>query len=120
MLDYRTEIQKLFRQVEMGVHEEAIYYIDIKSDYFSVYHSLSSQLGLLKPAEVTKLVRFYSYCKTFVDATRPEGVSSEMQGRLKSVTNLRALTTLHDSILCLGDEIVQLTKSPSIPDGTRV
>jgi hypothetical protein len=85
--------------------------IEIRSNYFSIYESLAHNLGLIEPHQVSKIVQFYSCCKSAIDCTRPDGIQVNNQDRNVAVFALKQIQSLLDSALRLGDEIVQFQKS---------
>jgi hypothetical protein len=112
---YLKETHSLLRQVELGSLVEANFVIDIRSNYFSVFESLSNSIGRVDAEKVADIVRFYGLCKTIVDGTRPDGVAAWQQGRISSVESLRALEAGFREALALGDRIVQFPKRPLRP-----
>jgi hypothetical protein len=84
--------------------------IDIRSNYFSVFEALSHNLGRLKPSQAAKIVNFYAYCKSTIDSALPDGVMVENDDRELAIENLGQIKLLLDTVLCLGDEIVQFPK----------
>jgi type II secretory pathway pseudopilin PulG len=88
--------------------EIATIVIDIRSNYFSVFESLSHNLGKLEPPQAAKIVSFYCYCKSAIDSAYPDGVMIDNADRDLAVENLRTLKKLLDDLLRLGDEIIQL------------
>jgi hypothetical protein len=109
--NYLLGVSRLQRLVELGTVNEARYLIDIKANYFSVYEALSGKLGRLPPNQVASIVRFYGYCKTIIDGTRPDGIASWQQGQINAVESLRALESGLRGMLLLGDAIVQFTRN---------
>ena len=86
--------------------------VDLKADYFTVYNAIGSQIGRLKPNHALKIVNFYAFCKAAIDSTRPDGIMVG-ETRLEVLQgNLEVVAVLLDAILRLGDEIVQLPKTP--------
>jgi hypothetical protein len=84
--------------------------IDIRSNYFSVFESLSHNLGRLKPSQAAKIVNFYAYCKSTIDSTLPDGVMADNENKELAIAHLRQVIQLLDKVLRLGDEIVQFPK----------
>jgi hypothetical protein len=112
--NYLEEVRELLEGVEAGRIKSCAYVVDIRSDYFAVFHSLASQLGRLKPGNASLIVKFYAYCKTIVDGTRPDGVAAQERESSEAVENLRSLVQLLSVTLEIGAMIVRLPKQPII------
>ena len=93
------------------------YIIDIRSNYFSVFEGLVSDLGLLKPTQACKIVNFYTYCKSAIDSTRPDGPHGLDPNTAEAAQNMVQVALLLNSIVNLGNEITQFPKLPLVhPD----
>lgn len=108
--NYLAEMGNMLVDLEIGTTKSLSYVVDIRSDYFSVFHALSSRLGRLKPGRAAQIVRFYAYCKTIIDSLRPDGVAAEQREALEAIELLRSLIALLTDSLELGDRIVQFPK----------
>lgn len=117
--NYLEEVRALVEDLENGRLESAGYVVDIRSDYFSVFHSLASQLGRLKPANASLIVKFYAYCKTIVDGTRPDGVAARERTKPECISALMSLVQLLSVALLIGDSIVQLPRTPIAQVGAK-
>jgi hypothetical protein len=109
---YFEAAQEQAAAIRQGNWTGESFVIDTRANYFSVYEALSTQLGLLKPAQITKIVSFYAYCKSAIDSTRPDGPLSLGATPKDAAGNIVALEGTLSAILVLGDEIAQLPKKP--------
>ena len=113
--EYLEAVQEQTALIRTGNWSGEQYVIDIRANYFSVYESLSGELGLLKPHDITKIVSFYSHCKSAIDSTRPDGpmskgaIAKDIQG------NLVSLEGTLSAVLILGDDILSRTRKPLLP-----
>lgn len=112
---YLEAVQEQTALIRAGNWGGEQYVIDIRANYFSVYESLSGELGLLKPHDIARIVSFYSYCKSAIDSTRPDGPMSEGAIAKDVQENLVSLEGILSAILILGDDILKLTKKPLPP-----
>ena len=86
--------------------------VDIGSNYFSVFESLSDQVGKLDPKQVLKIVNFYAFCKAAIDSSRPDGIMADENRVDVLLANAQNLELLLDALLRVGDDIVQMPKTP--------
>ncbi len=86
------------------------YVIDIRENYFTAYEGLIGKIGLLRAADVSKIVNFYAYCKSAIDSTRPDGPHAGAARTDEAAANMVSVFHLLSAILTLGDEIVQMPK----------
>lgn len=108
---YFGQYAQLAKAIREGTWNGTTYVIDIRQNYFSVYEALAAELGLLDPTHVSKIVSFYSYCKSVIDATRPDSpVNSSENTELAS--NIIGVEGVLMAITILADEIVQFPKKP--------
>lgn len=108
---YFDQYAQLAKNIRNGTWDGTTYVIDIQQNYFSVYEALAAELGLLNPTHVSKIVSFYSYCKSVIDATRPDSpVNSSENSELSS--NIIGVEGVLMAITILADEIVQFPKKP--------
>jgi hypothetical protein len=112
--NYLTDVHGLIEDLEAGRVTEATYVVDIRSDYLAVSHSLASQLGRLRPGNASLIVKFYAYCKTIVDGTRPDGVAAQAREKSDAIDALHSLVQVMSVTLAIGDMIVQLPKRPIV------
>ena len=100
--------ETMARSIKEGVWDGATLVIEIRQNYFVAYEGLIEKIGLLKPIQVSKIVRFYSCCKSVIDSTYPDGVNSNLGQSELAAANLLSLNGLLRIALALGDEIVQM------------
>lgn len=112
--NYLQEARELLSGLDAGLHTSANYVVDIRNDYFSVFHSLSSQLGRLRPSYASQIVKFYAYCKTIIDSTRPDGLAALARNQDESIVALRSLIEILTVTLHIGDLVVQMPKRPLV------
>ncbi len=109
---YQTFITEVVEHLYLDGAQASTVIVDLKENYFSVYNALGSQIGRLRPLDALKIVRFYAFCKSAIDSTRPDGVMVNNDNLALVRANLELVLQLLDAILRLGDEIVQLPKTP--------
>jgi len=112
--NYISDIEALLADLYSAPRDENFFVVELRSNYFAVYHSLAHSLGRLTPSAASEIVRFYMNCKTIVDCTRPDGVSSQPVDGDTFVSNLNFLRDLLYETLQRGDKIVQMPKT-SLP-----
>lgn len=110
--EYLSDVRQLLEELEGGESETVNYVVDIRNDYFTVYNALAYQLGRLKPESSARIIKFYAYCKTIIDGTRPDGIAAQQRDKSESILAMRSLVELLSVVLELGDHIVQLPKNP--------
>lgn len=110
--DYVGHITAFLKMLDDNPGHTTPIVIDLRSDYFSVFHALADKLGRLDPAAVAAVVRFYLNCKTIVDSSRPDGVAALPRPNEELKRNLRGLLELLNHTLRLGDQVVQMPKQP--------
>ena len=108
---YRTTVHEVLDQLTSENPEPTTMVVDIGSNYFSVFESLSDQIGKLEPKQVLKIVNFYAFCKAAIDSTRPDGIMSDEVRITVLLDNAQNVDLLLEAILRLGDEIVQLPRT---------
>ena len=114
---YQQAVGKIASDVGRGMWNGQTYIIDIRSNYFSVFEGLVSDLGLLKPTQACKIVNFYTYCKSAIDSTRPDGPHGLDPNTAEAAQNMVQVALLLNSIVNLGNEITQFPKLPLVhPD----
>ena len=96
--------------IQKGMWNGTTYIIDIRSNYFSVYEGLVSQLGQIQPRQASKIVNFYAYCKSAIDSTRPDGPHAGEPNSVEAGQNMVSVAALLHAALTLGDEIVQFPR----------
>ena len=97
--------------VEVNEGKFAGLVIDLRSDYFQVFHSLSSHIGRMNPDNAAKIVEFYMNCKAIIDSTRPDGPSRGGYSNSDAKLEFGLLLQLIRRTLHLGDQIVQMPKA---------
>jgi hypothetical protein len=108
---YVEAIRQAADGIRAGTWDGRVYIIDIRSDYFSVFHALSSHIGSLQACQAATIVKFYSYCKSGIDSTRPDGpFAAGDVGHFDAMSNMLSLERLFQAILELGDQIAQFPK----------
>ena len=114
--NYLPDVLSLIDDLEKGSIKTANYIVDIRSDYFTVFNALSCNLGHLKSDHAYYIVKFYAFCKTIIDSTRPDGVAAHARDRSEAIADFRAQAALLQATLVLGDRIIQFPKRPPISD----
>ena len=109
---YRATVHEVLDELKSENPEPITMVVDIGSNYFSVFEALSDQIGKLEPKQVLKIVNFYAFCKAAIDSTRPDGIMSDEDRVTVLLENAHNVDLLLDAILRLGDEIVQLPRTP--------
>ena len=109
---YLEGFKKLQDNIAKGIWDGRTYVIDIRSNYFSIYENLSHNIGLLRPTEVAKIVAFYSYCRSVIDATRPDGAATNTDDLSHKAENVRGIVLVLEALLFLADEIRKFPKNP--------
>lgn len=109
---YRATVHEVLGQLQSENPEAMTMVVDIGANYFSVFEALSGQIGRLEPKQVLKIVNFYAFCKAAIDSTRPDGIMSDEDRISVLLENAQNIDLLLDAILRLGDEIVQLPRTP--------
>lgn len=109
---YFEEFSKLAGDIRNGSWDGTSYVIDIRGSYFTVYHSLAAEMGLLKPAHVSKIISFYTFCQSVVDATRPDGPFSEDADSEDQAGNILGVEGVLMAIKLLAEEITNFPKAP--------
>ena len=112
--DYRGDIANAIAVMEADLSADIRIIVDLRSDYFSVFHSLSDRLGDLLPSHVERIVKFYMACKTLVDSLRPDGPYAADMARAQRLDNHRHTLSFLDLMLQLGEEISGYPKVPII------
>jgi hypothetical protein len=115
---YLEEVSEQARLIRLNKWADTQYVIDIRANYFSVYESLSSELGLLTPNQITKIVAFYAYCRPDIDSSRPDGPLQTGANDDDVKGNIISLEGTLSAVLLLGDEIAKLPKKllpPALP-----
>ena len=107
---YRETFGEMCSQIEAGTWDGRTAIIEVKQNYFAVFESLSSKIGLLKPVDVNHIVHFYAYCRSAIDSTRPDGIMAGEVSTGERVSQIRHLYLVFDAILSLGDAISQKPK----------
>lgn len=111
---YLEGFREALAEIEAGRWDGGSLIMDIRSHYFSVFESNSQNLGILKPDHIVKIVRFYGYCKSAIDSTRPDGpFAGEVRGE-DAEGNIHSVVAILENILHLGDSIVQFPVSPPL------
>ena len=109
---YQPAVAETLRYLATEGAQPMTLVVDLKADYFTVYNAVSNQIGRLEANHALKIVNFYAYCKAAIDSTRPDGIMVD-EWRMEVLQgNLQVVSMLLDAILRLGDEIVQLPKTP--------
>lgn len=111
---YPDTVGKIASDVQRGMWNGQSYIIDIRSNYFTVFEGLVSDLGLLKPVQACKIVNFYAYCKSAIDSTRPDGPHGLDPSTQEAAQNMVQVALLMHSIINLGNEIARFPKLPLI------
>jgi len=109
---YFEQFSNLASEIRKGSWDGTSYVVDIRGSYFTVYHSLVAEMGLLKPVHVSQIVSFYTFCQSVIDATRPDGPLSVDADSDDQEGNILGLEGALMAILLLADEI---TKFPKVP-----
>ncbi|WP_367349709.1 hypothetical protein [Sphingobium yanoikuyae] len=112
---YLEAFHKKLRDIESNAWDGSGWIMDIRSHYFSVFESNSNNLSILKPDHVVMIVRFYGYCKSAIDCTRPDGPFAGDVRPEDAEGNIRAVVSILTKILQLGDDIAQLPQNPMLP-----
>lgn len=105
--DYLPETCEIVKAIDEDKWDGRTIIIDIRGNYFNVFESLSSSLGMLKPTQLVPIVSFYACCRSAIDCTRPDGPYAAGGSLEERAGNLRSLKTILETILTLGDEITQ-------------
>lgn len=108
---YLEATGEIAEAVQKGMWNGASYVIDIRENYFTVYEGMVEKLGLVEPDRVTKIVNFYSYCKSAIDSTRPDGPHAHEVGTEEAAANMVSVHHLLVAIVNLGNEIMQMPKN---------
>jgi hypothetical protein len=109
---YFEQFRALADQIRAGAWNGASYVIDIRGNYFKIFDGLSMDLGLLDPAQVSKIVSFYTYCQSAIDSTRPDGPLASEADAEDRASNVIGVEGVFMAILHLGEEIVAFPKRP--------
>lgn len=109
---YFEQFREQADRIRAGTWDGTSYVVDIRGNYFGVFEALSADLGLLKPSEVSKIVSFYTYCQSVIDATRPDGPLAEGASQEDSAGNVLGIEGVLMAILVLGREITEFPKRP--------
>ena len=112
---YAEAIREQAALVRAGSWGGRSYIIDVRSDYFSVYNSLTAELGLLQPDQVQKVVAFYAYCKSAIDSTRPDGPFADGVDQHEALEYFQSLEGLFAAIKMVGEHIITMPKHPIAP-----
>jgi hypothetical protein len=96
--------------IHNGVWDGRGVIIDIRCNYFSVFEALSPNLGKIDQSFAAKIVNFYAYCKSAIDSTRPDGPMVADADAQFIAENLESIKILLETVLLLGDEIVQFPR----------
>jgi hypothetical protein len=107
---YRETFEELSSQIDNGTWDGQTAIIEVRQNYFAIFESLSSKIGLLKPADVNQIVHFYAYCRSAIDSTRPDGLMAGGVNPDERVSQIKHLVMLFDAILSLGDAISEKPK----------
>ncbi|MCB5425786.1 hypothetical protein H0274_10985 [Altererythrobacter sp. CC-YST694] len=108
--NYLGEARRIREELVRDPNISYVYLVDLRSDYFSVYHSLSSNLGRLRAANASKIVRFYSIRKTIIDCTRPDGIAAHPIPNSNAQEAFDLIVQLLVEFLALGDSIVRMPR----------
>ena len=105
MQGYLETFAVMCSEIDAGTWDGRTAIIDVKQNYFAIYESLSSKIGLLKPVDVNQIVHFYAYCRSAIDSTRPDGIMAGEVSAEEMISQIRHLHLVLDAILSLGDAI---------------
>jgi hypothetical protein len=108
---YFEQFAKLAHDIRNGRWDRTSYVIDIRGSYFTVYHSLAAEMGLLKPNHVSKIVGFYTFCQSAVDATRPDGPLAVDADAEDQKSNILGVEGVLMAVKLSADEITKFPKS---------
>jgi hypothetical protein len=86
------------------------YIVDIRGNYFRAYEAFLPSLSHLPPHQVSKIVTFYAFCESAIDSTRPDGPMANCEDLDDKANSVIDITNVLQTILRLGDEIVQFPK----------
>ncbi|WP_156799828.1 hypothetical protein [Novosphingobium resinovorum] len=96
--------------IRAGHWDGMSYVIDIRGEYSKVFSSNATHLSDLRPAHVSKIVSFYTFCQSLIDSTRPDGPGANTEDRDEKAQHVIGVEAGLTTILMLGDEIVQFPK----------
>jgi hypothetical protein len=109
---YLEAVGAIANDIERGMWNGTSYIIDIRSNYFVVFEGLVHELGHLQPMQCAKIVNFYAYCRSAIDCTRPDGPHAQHPRTQEAAENMASVAVILQTLLQLGDEIVQMPKLP--------
>ena len=110
---YEGFVGEAAEAIRQGTWDGRSLIIDVRSDYFAVFHANGGNLGLLQPEHAAKIVNFYAYCKSVIDSTRFDGPHTQDDVDLAYLAeNIHSLESLLRSIMALGEEIRRLPRRP--------
>lgn len=91
---------------EQGIRDgtERLPPIDAQQNYFTIYESVASELGLVGSIQAAKIVRFYTLLKIAIDTARPDSL---FDGSRQNATFMHSLAS---ELLTLGEEISKFPK----------
>lgn len=111
---YLEGFKEALEEIEARQWQGGSLTMDIRSHYFSVFESNTPNLGTLETDHIVKIVRFYGYCKSAIDCTRPDGPFAGGVTADEAEGNIRSVVAILENILRLGDAIIQLPESPTL------
>ena len=103
--EYKETVGAICSQIDSGTWDGRTVIIEVRQNYFAVFESLSSKIGLLEASDVNQIVHFYAYCRSAIDSTRPDGIMAGDVSADERISQLRHLFLVFDAILSLGDVI---------------
>lgn len=109
---YLDGFSKLAQDIRENKWDGTKLIIDVRSDYFSVFESTCSDIGILSRKHVPHIVVFYAYAKSAIDSTRPDGPDSEKKYEAANIISVEGLLM---AILALGAKIEAFPKK-ALPD----
>ncbi len=109
---YLERYHSLANQVRNGTWTGDSYVMDIRSNYTRVFEANADSLSELEPEQVSKIVSFYTYTQALIDSSKPDGSAVNSEHLDDVASNVLALEGYLMAILALGDEIVQMPKTP--------
>jgi len=109
---YFENFQQLANQIRAGSWGGQTRVIDIKENYFTVFESNAVNLSDLGVDQVSRIVAFYSYCKSAIDATRPDGPAAKSDNPEDVASNIIGVEGVMMAIITLGELIIAFPKKP--------
>lgn len=102
---YREGLAELVAASQRDDWDGTTYKSDIRSNHFTVFEALASDLGELDGEHAREIVKFYSWCKYALDGLRPDSLVHQSNDKDLKQESIIGLAALVEAILDLGAKI---------------